>query len=90
MRENEKPVAGGTARGLCGDQLGGEIGTKIGQGMARAQDGQAIYFGDRLIGFLIERRCGFDAVIASGKALGKFNDQAAGARALLAEIGGAR
>jgi hypothetical protein len=49
----------------------------------RAQDGQAVYLHGSLIGFVIGRRHGSDAVTAAGVGLGRFNDDGAAFRALL-------
>ena len=53
---------------------------------ARPLGGTAVEHGGVLIGFLIERRHGFDAVTATGQALGRFNTQDAAVRALLPKM----
>ena len=50
---------------------------------ASAQDGIAITQDGVLIGFIVVRRDGCDAIAASGRRIGKFNTQSAAVRALL-------
>ena len=62
----------------------------MGDARAEVQDAISVTHNGALIGFLVERRHGFEAVSATGQQLGRFNTSEAGARALLhqAQCGG--
>ena len=62
-------------------------GRGLGAGLGKPQDGQAIYAGAALIGFMFARDHGWDAVTAKGAALGRFNTESAAATALIVQRG---
>jgi hypothetical protein len=59
-------------------------------GVARTLGGIAINDGDRLIGFLVVRSAGYDAIDASGRRVGHFSSAQAGSTALIARATSAR
>ena len=52
-------------------------------GLARAQDGLEVHDRGALLGWIVTKREGFDAIAVTGAMLGKFNTAPAAARALL-------
>ena len=88
--ESEKGAAGSTARPLKADQHGGLI-DPICTPLIPDPQAQPVYLHGRLIGFVIEVRCGgYDAVSIRTGALGRFNSESAAACAILADLAGAR
>ncbi len=83
IAQKELPAAGGTARGHNDQQLG-PIDTTL------SQDGLPVYAGNTQIGAIHAKRHGWEAVTADGTDLGRFNHPIAGAKAILAQIGGAQ
>lgn len=64
------------------------VAGEIRRGIARAQNGTAVFRDGRCIGFIVGRRCGFDALTDQGEILGRFNQEPAAARAILARLVG--
>ena len=56
------------------------------QTIARAQDGTVVTHDGALLGFIIDRRHGCDAIARDGRTLGRFNSTHAAVRALLHDL----
>ncbi len=84
MSGKEMPAAGGAARGLNNDQRPSRIDANL------AQDGLPVYAGATQIGEIRAKPHGWEAITAGGLNLGRFNHPIAGAKAVLARIGGAQ